>query len=47
MVVNEGIQKCMKISDGIGIYVMVYGCLCLHMDVCESILRYLKVNGSK
>ena len=47
MVVNEGIQKCMKICDGIGIYVIVYGCLCLHMDVCESILWYLNVNGSK
>ena len=47
MVVNEGIQNCMKISDVIGIPVMVYGCLCLHMDVCESILWYLNVNGSK
>ena len=25
MVVNEGILKCMKVCDGIGIYMMVYG----------------------
>ena len=37
MVVNECIRECKKLCDGIGIYMMVYGCVCAHMDVCESI----------
>ena len=43
--VNECKQTCRKISDGIGIYRMVYGCICANMDVCESIWWY--VNRSK
>ena len=47
MVVNECIQKCMKISDGIGIYIMVYGCICANMDVSESNWWYMMVKGGK
>ena len=25
----------MKLCDGIGMHIMVYGCLCAHMDVYE------------
>ena len=35
MVVNEFIIKCMKLYEGIGLYMMVYGCTCAHMDVLE------------
>ena len=37
----------MKLCDGIGIYMMVYGCVCAHMGVCESIWWYMNVNGGK
>ena len=37
MVVNECIRKCMKPCDGIGIYMMVYGCNCAHTDVYKSV----------
>ena len=37
----------MKLCDGIGIHMMVYGCICAHMDVYESICWYRNVNGSK
>ena len=47
MVEKECIQKCMKISDGIGIYMMVNGCISAHMDVYENLLWYMNVNGSK
>ena len=46
MVVNECIPKCMKLCDGIGIYIMVYGWICTHMGVCESIWWKMNVNGS-
>ena len=37
MVGKGFISKCMKLYDGKGIYMMVYGCTCAHMDVYESI----------
>ena len=37
IVVNESIRKYMKLYDGIGIYMMVYGCSCSHMDVYGGI----------
>ena len=37
MVRNEFIWKCMKLCDGIGFYMIVYGCISAHMDVYESI----------
>ena len=46
MVVNECIWKCMKLCDGIGMHMMVYGCISAHMDLYESIW-YMNVNGSK
>ena len=47
MVVNECIRKCMKLCDGIGIYMMVYGCKCAHIDVYKSIWWYMNVIVSK
>ena len=37
MVVNECIQKCLKLCDGIGIYMMVYWCISAIKDVYENI----------
>ena len=37
----------MKLCDGIRIHMMVYGCICAHMDVYERIQWYMNVNGSK
>ena len=37
----------MNLCDGIGIYMMVYGCMSANMDVYESICWYMNVNGSK
>ena len=37
MVTNEFICKSMKLCDGIWMHMMVYGCICAHMDVYESI----------
>ena len=37
MVGNEFLWKCMKLCDGIGVYMIVYGCINAHMDVYESI----------
>ena len=37
MVGNEFILRDMKLCDGIGIFMMVYGCISAHMDVYESI----------
>ena len=36
MVINECIWECRKLCDGIGMHMMVYGCICTHMDVHES-----------
>ena len=46
-VVNECIRKCMKPCDGIGIYMMVYGCNCAHTNVYKSVWWYMNVNVSK
>ena len=37
----------MKLCDGIGMFMMVYGCMSANMDVYESICWYMNVNGSK
>ena len=37
MVRNEFIWKCMKLCDGLGIYMIVYGCISALMDVYENI----------
>ena len=47
MAVNECIRKCMKLCDGIGMHMMVYGCISANMDVSQSICWYMNVNGSK
>ena len=37
----------MKLCDGIGMYMTVFGCISSNMDVYESISWYMNVNGSK
>ena len=38
---DEFIWKCMKLCDGIGIYMMVYGCISAHKDVYASISGWI------
>ena len=40
-------KQCLKICDGIGMFMMDYGCMSAIMDVYESIYWYMNVNGSK
>ena len=37
----------MKLCDGIGMHMMVYGCITANINVYESICWYMNVNGSK
>ena len=37
----------MKLCDGIRMHMMLSGCIFASMDVYESILCYMNVNGSK
>ena len=47
MIVNECIWEGMKLCDGIGMHMMVYGCISANMDVYESKCWYINLNGSK
>ena len=37
----------MKLCDGIGMHMMVYGCISANISVYENISWYMNVNGSK
>ena len=47
MVVNDCIEKCMRLCDGIGLHMKVYWCMRANMDVYENICWYMNVNENK